>query len=64
MKPLTMAKLRELKSALELPLDDEELAQLRPMVEDLLAVARRLRHYQVDVVSELGPQAGPTASPG
>jgi hypothetical protein len=64
MKQLTVAKLRELARAMEVPLDDEELASLRPMVEDLLAVARRLRHYQVDIVAEPDPGAGPAASAG
>ena len=63
MKQVTVAKLRELTRTLELPLDDEELARLRPMVEDLLAVAHRLRHYQVDIVAKPDPTAGPTASP-
>ena len=62
MKPLTVARLREQARALDLPLDDEELASLRPMVEDLLAVARRLRHYQVDIVTEPDPGADPAPS--
>jgi hypothetical protein len=57
MKQVTVAKLRELTRALEIPLNDEELARLRPMVEDLLAAARRLRHYQVDLAAEPSPQA-------
>jgi hypothetical protein len=63
-KHLTVARLRELTQAMELSLNDEELARLRPMVEDLLAVARRLRHYQVDIVAEPDQRAGQTASPG
>jgi len=48
-KQVTVAAVHELTRALELHLDDEELAHLAPMVEDLQAVAQRLRHYQVDV---------------
>jgi hypothetical protein len=48
-KQLTVAKLRDLARALELPLDDEELARLKPMVDDLRAVAQRLRHYRVHI---------------
>jgi hypothetical protein len=62
-KQLTVAKIRELARALELPLDEDELTRLRPMVEDLLAVARRLRSYQVGPVHE-DPKVGPASSPG
>ncbi|HVD46907.1 MAG TPA: hypothetical protein VNG70_06460 [Candidatus Limnocylindria bacterium] len=64
MKPLTVARLREQARALELPLDDEELASLRPMVEDLLAVARRLRHYQAGILAGPDQRPGSAAKPG
>ena len=64
MKPLTVARLREQARALDLPLDDDELASLRPMVEDLLAVAQRLRHYQADIRAEPDRRQGTTAKHG
>jgi hypothetical protein len=44
-KRLTVARLREKARALELPLEDEDLARLAPMVDDLIGEARRLRTY-------------------
>jgi len=43
MKQLTVARLRQMASSLELDLNAEELARLRPMVQDLLQVGQRLR---------------------
>ena len=43
MKPLSIARLREMAKTRELELDQEELTRLLPMVRDLLDVARRLR---------------------
>ena len=43
MKPLSMARLREMAAARDLDVHEDELARLRPMVRDLLDVARRLR---------------------
>jgi hypothetical protein len=58
MKRLTLGRLRQLALALDLPLDDEDLTRLRPMVDDLISVARRLRHYQRDDVARPDPSAG------
>ena len=44
MTRLTVVKLRQMARALDLPLDDQDLARLLPMVDDLLSEARRLRH--------------------
>ena len=43
MKQLTVARLRQMASSLELDLNAEELARLRPMVQDLLQLGQRLR---------------------
>ena len=43
MKQLSVARLRQMASSLELDLNAEELAGLRPMVQDLLEVGHRLR---------------------
>ncbi len=43
MTALSSARLRRMADELHLKLDDEDLARLRPMVADLLAVGRRLR---------------------
>ena len=43
MKQLTVARLRQMASSLELYLNAEELAGLRPMVQDLLQLGQRLR---------------------
>jgi hypothetical protein len=45
-KPLSVARLRQMASALHLELDESEMASLRPMVQDLLDVAQMLRHKQ------------------
>ncbi len=42
MKPLSPARLREMVTARDLELDDEDLTRLLPMVRGLLDVARRL----------------------
>jgi hypothetical protein len=46
MMPLSAARLRRMAATMNLDLDDEELTGLLPMVQDLLAVAQRLRHEQ------------------
>ena len=43
MKQLSLSRLRQMADMLQLELDDEELARLRPMVHDLLDVSQRLR---------------------
>jgi len=43
MKPLSLSELRQMARERDLRLDEEDLARLRPMVEDLLVVGRRLR---------------------
>lgn len=43
MKPLSLSRLRRMAHELDLKLDEEDLARLRPMVDDLLAVGRNLR---------------------
>lgn len=40
---MSAARLKQKAGDLDLALDDEDLARLRPMVADLLAVARDLR---------------------
>ena len=42
---LTVASLREMARALDLPLEDDDLERLAPMVGDLIGEARRLRSY-------------------
>lgn len=44
MKPLSIARLRQMAAARELELDAQELTRLLPMVKDLLEVAGRLRN--------------------
>jgi hypothetical protein len=46
MKPLSEAGLRRMARGLHLELDAEELTRLRPMVQDLMEVAERLRRRQ------------------
>ena len=43
MTALSAARLKRMADELELKLDEEDLARLRPMVADLLTVGRRLR---------------------
>jgi hypothetical protein len=43
MSGLSAARLKRKTNELNLKLDDEDLARLRPMVADLLDVGRRLR---------------------
>ncbi len=43
MRALSAARLKRMADELDLKLDDEDLARLRPMVADLLAVGRHLR---------------------
>ena len=62
MKPLTEARLRRMATALDLDLEDEELARLLPMVRDLLAVAQKLRDEQpvgIDRAAARDPAAHP-----
>jgi hypothetical protein len=73
---MTVARLRQMAHALDLPLDSEDLTRLRPMVDDLIAVARGLRHYQSGGMGQpdprhadagrMGPteRGGPTPSSG
>jgi len=49
--------------ALDLSLDDESLTRLRPMVNDLISVARRLRSYPPDI-GRPDPSASPTTPAG
>jgi hypothetical protein len=46
--PLSVTALRELARLRRLELGDEDLERLRPMVQDLLAVAERLRESVPD----------------
>jgi hypothetical protein len=39
--------------ALELPLEDEDLERLAPMVDDLTGEARRLRRYAPGAIAQL-----------
>lgn len=64
MKALTVARLRQMTQALDLPLDEEDLSRLRPMVDDLMVVARRLRQHQPGGTGQPDPRAGPTPSAG
>jgi hypothetical protein len=43
-------------TGLHLELDDEELAQLLPMVQDLLGVAQNLRHEASIGIDRAGPR--------
>lgn len=52
MKPLSLSNLRQMARERDLRLDEEDLARLRPMVEDLLAVGRGLRRKE----NEEGPR--------
>jgi hypothetical protein len=53
-KRLTVARLREMARALDLPLEDEDLTRLAPMVDDLAGEARRLRRYAPEAIAQLG----------
>jgi len=55
MKPLSLSKLRRMARKHELALDEQDLARLRPMVEDLLAVGRSLHRE--------GPEERPRPRP-
>ena len=60
MKPLSVVRLRQMASRLHLELDESELTNLRPMVQDLLDVAQMLRSKQaggIDVIAERQPDA-------
>lgn len=50
--------------ALDLPLDDEDLSRLRPMVDDLMVVARRLRQHQPGGTGQPDHRAGATPASG
>lgn len=52
-KRLTVARLREMARALGLPLEDEDLTRLAPMVDDLVGEARRLRRYSPGAIAQL-----------
>jgi hypothetical protein len=62
-KQLTLPRLRQMALALDLSLDDESLTRLRPMVNDLISVARRLRSYPPDI-GRPDPSASPTTPAG
>jgi hypothetical protein len=64
MKALTVDRLRAMAVALDLPLSDEDLARLRPMVEDLMAVGRRLRENQPGEIGRSDLLAGESPSSG
>jgi hypothetical protein len=50
--------------ALDLPLGDEDLERLRPMVEDLTAVGRRLREQQPASIGRPDRRAGESPTSG
>ena len=50
---MTLGRLREMARALELPLEDEDLERLAPMVDDLIGEARRLRRYAPGAIAQL-----------
>ena len=50
---LTLGRLREMARALELPLENEDLERLAPMVDDLIGEARRLRSYAPGPIAQL-----------
>ena len=52
-KRLTVARLREMARALELPLDEEDLTRLTPMVADLVGESRRLRRHAPGAIAQL-----------
>ena len=58
-KPLTLGGLREVARALELPLEDEDLKRLAPMVDDLIREARRLRSYPPGAIGARGGSNAP-----
>jgi hypothetical protein len=64
LKALTVARLRQMAVALDLPLDDDDLARLRPMVEDLMAVGRRLREQQPGSIGRPDHRAGDSPTSG
>jgi hypothetical protein len=64
MKALTVARLRSTADTLDLPLSDEDVARLRPMVEDLMAVGRRLRESQPGGIGRSDSGAGESPMPG
>ena len=51
-KGLTSGRLREMARALELPLEDEDLERLAPMVDDLIGEARRLWRYAPGAIAQ------------
>ncbi|HEV2034249.1 MAG TPA: hypothetical protein VGU71_08630 [Candidatus Dormibacteraeota bacterium] len=56
MKPLSVAKLRQMAGGLLLELEEDELTRLLPMVQDLLDVAQKLRHEQSGGIVRTGPR--------
>jgi hypothetical protein len=51
-------------AALNLDLEEEELTGLRPMVQDLLEVAEKLRHEQPGAIDRAGPRGPAAHQPG
>jgi ribosomal protein S13 len=64
MKPLSVEKLRQMVSGLHFELEEEELTRLRPMVQDLLAVAQKLRHERSGGIDRTGPRERPAQKSG
>lgn len=56
-----MKRLTQLAQALDLPLDNQDLARLRPMVDDLMDEARRLRRYQPGNMGRADDGGGPAS---
>ena len=52
MRSLSVARLRQLAMQHKIELSEEDLIGLRPMVEDLLAVAQHLRQVTSDRASD------------
>jgi hypothetical protein len=51
-------------AALHLELADDELTRLLPMVQDLLAVAEKIRHEQPGAMDRAGPRDPAAHQPG
>jgi hypothetical protein len=58
MKPLSIARLRQMANRLQLQLEEDELERLRPMVRDLLDVAQRLRAAYGPRIDRPAPRSG------
>jgi hypothetical protein len=64
MRLLSVAKLRQMGSGLHLELEEEELTLLRPMVQDLLDLAQKLRHERSGGIDRTSPRERPTQTSG